>query len=149
MPPATRCCLMIWLTVWPLIFCPTARAAEQGDREAKEEQTPAVFRISKAFLAEVAGRPIVASIPLRATVLDFQCTGMIHAEGKLAIELQRSGQQAVFAVDSQGSAHACVRGIRGPIVAHGVAWGPFTSRTIVHFDGRRFAQFWPRSGLGR
>jgi len=52
--------------------------------------------------------------------------------------MQDSGQQAVFAVSSQGDGHACVRGVRGPLVAVGPAWGPFTSRTIVQFDGRQF-----------
>ena len=45
----------------------------------------------------------------------------------------------IFIVNGQGTAQTYVRGVRGPIVALGPAWGPFTSRTLVRFDGRKFS----------
>lgn len=138
MTSATRSRLAVWTIVCLCMSRSMATVAAQNNSEAEQDEIQAVFRISKAFLAEVTDRPIVADIPLRATVLNFKCNGVIHGEGKLTIELQRSGQQAVFEINSQGNGRACVRGVRGPIVAYGPAWGPFTSRTLVKFDGRRF-----------
>ncbi|KAA5539215.1 hypothetical protein FYK55_25175 [Roseiconus nitratireducens] len=136
--PRTICLLRL-----ALILCIGASAAEsfgQAEPAAHPDEIKAVFRISRSFLAEVADRPIVAEIPLCATVLNFRCSGVIHGEGRLAIDLQRSGQHAVFEVTSEGRGRARVRGRRGPIVAHGAAWGPFTSQTLVRFDGRRFSE---------
>lgn len=138
MTHTTQSCLTVWIVVALSIAGSMAPAAAQSNIASEQEEIQAVFRISKAFLAEVTDQPIVAKIPLCATVLNFRCNGVIHGEGKLSIALQRSGQQAVFEVTSQGHGHACVRGVRGPFVAYGSAWGPFTSLTLVQFDGREF-----------
>jgi hypothetical protein len=120
------------------IACLTTPTLEAQDASRERDEIKAVFRISKQFLNEMTDRQIVADIPLCATVLGFRCTGVIHAEGKVSIELPSNGTQAIFSVDSRGDGHACVRGVRGPIVATGTAWGPFTSHTLVQFDGRQF-----------
>ena len=126
------CCLCVWGVV--------TQPALAEDAPQQPNETKAVFRISKQFLHDVAGKKeIVADIPLCAIVLGFHCTGTIHGHGKVSVDLQSSSDQAVFAIDSQGDGHACVAAVRGPIVAIGPAWGPFTSRTLVSFDGRRFA----------
>lgn len=116
-----------------------ASAAEVSDAPFESDEVQAVFRISKSFLDDVTDRKIVADIPLCATVLKFQCTGVIHGEGTLAISLQENVEEAVFEVTSQGNGRACVTGVRGPFVAVGPAWGPFTSKTLVRFDGQRFS----------
>lgn len=110
------------------------------DDMAKPNEVKAVFRISKVFLDEVTDRKVVADIPLCATVLKFQCTGEIHGEASLDIALQENGQSAAFGITSHGDGQACVRGTRGPIVAYGLAWGPFTTSTRVEFDGRNFTR---------
>ena len=138
MTSTTRKRPLTWIVITLTIWLTAAPVAGQTDEAEDPAEIQAVFRLSKAFLAEVTDRPMVADIPLCARVLGFRCDGMIHGEGKLDLSLQRSGQQAVFEVTSQGSGHAQVRGIRGPIVAHGTAWGPFSSRTLVQFDGRNF-----------
>jgi hypothetical protein len=56
------------------------------------------------------------------------------------MELTTDQGPATFTINSHGTAETCVRGVRGPIVAIGPAWGPFTSRTLVRFDGRRFSR---------
>ena len=139
-----RCCLTVWIVLTLCVSSSTSPVAgERSDafkaEEIEAEEIEAVFRISKTFLAEVIDRPIVADIPLCASVLNFRCDGLIHAEGKLSLALQQSGQRALFEVTSRGHGDTYVRGVRGPIVAYGPAWGPFTSRTLVRFDGRRFA----------
>jgi hypothetical protein len=131
-----------YVTIWYVCFLSAsgslAPAVAQNKNAEEQDEIKAVFRISKAFLAEVTDRPIVADIPLCATVLKFRCAGVIHGEGKVSVGLQKSGQQAVFEVTSRGNGSACVTGVRGPLVASGLAWGPFTSRTLVRFDGRNF-----------
>lgn len=98
----------------------------------------AVFRISKQYLHEITDKQIVAEIPFCTTVLGFRCTGTIHGEGEISVDLLDVSNQAIFSVDSHGDGYACVRGVRRLLVAEGTAWGPFSSRTLVQFDGRNF-----------
>ena len=99
----------------------------------------AVARISKQLIEDVASRKeVVATIPYNAIVLGFHCEGVIDGRGKLAVDMTTAQGEATFVVSSRGTAETCVRGIRGPIVAQGVAWGPFASQTVVRFDGRNF-----------
>jgi hypothetical protein len=107
---------------------------------AQQGEIKVVARISKQFIEDVAGRlEVVASIPYSATVLGFCCEGVIDGRGKLSIEMTTAQGEATFIVHSHGTASTYVRGVRGPIVALGPAWGPFTSRTLVRFDGRKFS----------
>jgi hypothetical protein len=102
-------------------------------------EVKAVFRISKQFIEEVAARKeVVASVPYSARVLGFRAQGLIDGRGKLAVELITSPGDASFVVSSHGTAETYVRGVRGPFVATGPAWGPFASQTLVRFDGRKF-----------
>jgi hypothetical protein len=57
----------------------------------------------------------------------------------LSVELTTAPGEATFVVSSHGTAQTYTRGACGPIVALGPAWGPFTSRTLVRFDGRKFS----------
>ena len=128
--------MLCTLSLWTLLTSPM----QAQDQSARPDEVKAVFRISKQFLDDITGKKeIVADIPLHAVVLGFRCTGMIHGQGKVSIDLQSSQDQAIFAIDSQGNGSACVTAVRGPIVAISPAWGPFTSRTLVQFDGRKFA----------
>jgi hypothetical protein len=99
----------------------------------------AVVRISKDLIEDVASRKeVVASIPYDAIVLGFRCQGVIDGRANLSVEMNTAQGDATFFVASKGTAQTYVRGVRGPIVALGPAWGPFTSRTVVQFDGRKF-----------
>ena len=122
------------LSVWGLATHPI----QAQDQPGEQDEIKAIFRISKQFLGDVADKEIVAEIPLLATVMGFRCTGVIHGHGKVSVDLQSSGDAATFSVDSRGKGYACVTGVRGPLVAVGPARGPFTSHTLVRFDGRQF-----------
>src|SRR5262249_41970788 len=107
-------------------------------QDAKED-VKGIVRVSKQLIADVTDRvQITAAIPYKATVLGFSCEGVIHGQGKLSVEVDTLGRQAIFVVCGKGTAETWVRGVRGPIVATGPAWGPFTSRTLIRFDGRKF-----------
>ncbi len=100
-----------------------------------------VVRISKQLIEDVVTRKeVVATIPYHnAIVLGFRCDGVIDGKGKLSVEMTAEQGQGTFVVSSQGTAQTYARGVRGPIVAMGPAWGPFASQTLVRFDGRKFA----------
>jgi hypothetical protein len=103
---------------------------------AQQGEVQAIARLSKQFIEEEAARQeIVAAVPYNAQVLGFNTQGAIDARGKISIELR---DQATFVVQSRGSAGTYVRGVRGPFVASGVAYGPFSSETLIRFDGREF-----------
>ena len=105
----------------------------------KQGEIKAVVRISKKLIDDVAARKdIVASIPYDAIVLGFRCQGVIDGRADLSVDMATAQGDATFVINGRGTAQSCVRGVRGPIVAKGAAWGPFTSRTVVHFDGRKF-----------
>jgi hypothetical protein len=107
---------------------------------AQQGEIKVVARISKRFIEDVAARlEVVASIPYTATVLGFCCQGVIDGRGKLSVDLTTAQGEATFVVSSHGNAQTYVRGVRGPIVALGPAWGPFASQTLVRFDGRKFS----------
>ena len=131
-----NCTLLILCTVcsWEL----TAPLTHAEDKPVEKNGIQAIFRMSKSFLDDVTDDEITADIPVSAMVLGFHCTGVIHGEGTMAVDLLDGADAAVFAIDSQGDGTACIKGVRGPIVAIGPAWGPFTSRTLVQFDGREF-----------
>lgn len=123
-----------------LLICTPTTPLWGQESSDDPNQIQAVFRISQKFVDAVAEQePIVADIPFAANVIGFCCTGTIHGEGKASVKLQDSGDQAIFAIDSLGNGNACVRGRKGPIIAFGSAWGPFTSQTLVQFDGRHFS----------
>ena len=99
-----------------------------------------IARISKQFIEDVAARQeVVASIPFcNAMVLGFRCQGVINGRGKLSVEMRNVQGEANFIVTSHGTASTYARGVRGPVVAMGPAWGPFASQTLVRYDGRKF-----------
>jgi hypothetical protein len=129
---------------WPIPFavCAALLAALPAGGQAPpapQDEIKAVVRISKQFIEDVAAREeVVAAIPYRATVLGFCCQGVINGRGKLAVDMTTAQGEATFVVSSHGTASTYARGVRGPIVALGPAWGPFASRTSVRFDGRKF-----------
>ena len=87
----------------------------------------------------VARKEIAATVPYHERVLGFQCQGLIDGRAKLAVDMMTNQGDGVFIFHSQGTAQTYTRGVRGPIVAEGPAWGPFASETVVRFDGRKFA----------
>lgn len=138
MTSPNRYIFAVWTLLILVVGTSIVYGIEENQNSPEVDEIKAVFRISKTFLDDVADRTIVADIQMGATVLKFQCTGVIHGEGHLAVAMRNSGQSAVFEVTSQGNGSVCVRGIRGPFVAYGRAWGPFTTKTQIQFDGRRF-----------
>lgn len=110
------------------------------ERIEPQDDIKAVFRISRQFVRQaIEEEELVANIPIRATILGLDSSGVIHGRGKLAVELQSSGEQAVVVVRSQGSGAACIKGVRGPIVAWVPSGGPFTTCSLLNFDGRQFS----------
>jgi hypothetical protein len=104
----------------------------------QQDEIKAVARISRKLIENVAARQeVVAAIPYHAMVLGFHCEGVIDGRGNLSVEMTTSQGEATFVVNGRGTGHSHVRGVRGPVVALGQAWGPFTSRTVVRFDGRK------------
>lgn len=109
-------------------------------REIKRE-IKAVVRISKQLIDdEVTRKEVVASIPYNAIVVGFRCEGVIDGRGKLSVDLTADKGDGTFIINSRGTAETYVRGVRGPVVALGLASGPFASRTLVRFDGRKFTR---------
>jgi hypothetical protein len=106
----------------------------------REDEILVVARISKHFIEDVAAREeIVASVPYsNEKVLGFHCQGVIDGRGKLSVEMKELQGEATFVVTSHGTASTFARGVRGPIIATGSAWGSFASQTSVRFDGRKF-----------
>jgi hypothetical protein len=107
---------------------------------AQPGEIKAVARISKKLIEEVAsGVEVTAAIPYEAVVVGFRCRGVATGRGKLAVEMTTAQGDAIFIVASHGTGETCVRGVHGPIVAIGPAWGPFASWTWVRFGGKKFA----------
>jgi len=107
-------------------------------REVKAE-IKMVVRISKQLIDDVVTRQeIMAKIPLDHMIMKFRCQGIIDGNGKLTTEMTTDKGDGRFIINSRGSFEVCSRDVRGPIVAFTPACGPFTSRTLVHFDGRKF-----------
>ena len=107
---------------------------------APQGEIQVVARISKQFIEDVAAREdIVASVPYsNEKVLGFRAQGVINGRGKLSVEMKTVQGEAIFVVTSHGTAATYARGVRGPVVAMGPAWGPFASQTRVRYDGRKF-----------
>jgi hypothetical protein len=125
----------------PFAVCLSALLASpaHGQEPVKQAEIKVVVRVSRQLIEEaVARKEVVTAVPYCATVLGFATEGVIEGRGTLSVDMTSVEGDGVFVINSQGSAHAYVRGIRGPLVATGSAWGPFTSRTVVRFDGRRF-----------
>jgi hypothetical protein len=126
----------------PFAVCASLLAAPPARGQAPPPQQleiKAVVRISKQMIEDVAARKeVVAAIPYNAVVLGFHCEGVIDGRANLSVEMATAQGDATFVVNAWGTAQTGVRGVRGPIVALGSAWGPFTCRTPVRFDGRNF-----------
>jgi hypothetical protein len=108
---------------------------------AQPGEIQVVARISKKFVEDVAAREeIVAAVPYcNVRVLGFRCHGVIDGRGKLSVEMKDTQGEASFIVTSHGTAASHATGVRGPILATGLAWGSFESQTLVRFDGRKFS----------
>ncbi len=110
----------------------------RGQAPPQQGEIKAVVRISKDLIQDVAGRKeIAASIPYDMILLGFRFQGVIDGRAKLSVDFETAQGDATFFVYGRGTAQSCARGVRGPIVALAPAWGPFASRTVVHFDGRK------------
>ena len=133
-------CKPAWLI--PLAVCISIllpSPARSQDPPALQGEIKAVVRISKQLIDDVVTRKeVVAAIPYHAKVLGFSTQGVIDGQGKMSVDMTAAENDGIFVVSSQGTAQTYARGVRGPIVATGLAWGPFTSRTLVRFDGRKF-----------
>jgi hypothetical protein len=130
-----------WLIPVAVCACLTAALPVRGQAPpAQPGEIKAVVRISKGFIEDVIGRlEITAAVPFNAEILGFDCTGVIDGQAKLAVEMTAAQGNATFVVNSHGTAQTYVEGVCGPIVVKGPAWGPFTTRTTVRFEGRKFS----------
>jgi hypothetical protein len=130
-----------WLILFAVCASPLVALPARGRAPtAQQDEIKVVVRISKQFIEDVAARQeVVAAIPYNAKVLGFRAQGVINGRGKLSVDLTTAQGEATFVVFSHGTARTYARGVRGPIVAMGPAWGPFASRTLVRFDGRKFS----------
>jgi hypothetical protein len=114
--------------------------ARGQDVPPQKNEIMAVVRISKHFIEDVIGGVEVnATVPFYAKVLGFDCRGVIDGQARLSVEIATSQGDATFIASSHGSARTYVRGVRGPIVVKGPAWGDFATRTVVRFEGRKFS----------
>ncbi len=135
---ARRICLVSF------VVCASLLAAlplpGQAPPPAQNGEIQVIARISKQFIEDVAARKeIVASVPYcNEKVLGFRCQGVIDGQAKLSVEMKPMQDEAIFVVTTHGTASTYPRGVRGPIVAMGPAWGPFASETSVRYDGRKF-----------
>jgi hypothetical protein len=135
----------VWLLacvgcVVSLLVSPGRVFAQDAEEEVAADDVKLVVRVSKQLIADVMDRvQIYAAIPYKATVLGFSCEGVINGQGKLSVDLDTHERQPTFVISGKGTARTWVRGVHWPIVATGPAWGPFTSRTLVRFDGRKFS----------
>jgi len=112
--------------------------APEPRRQVKAE-IKAVIRVAKAMIDDVVdSQEVAAKIPLNATILRIPFTGLIDGRGKLAVELQTQKGDGLMTINGKGPFEVCARGERGPIVVWAPTSGPFTSRTCVRFDGRKF-----------
>jgi hypothetical protein len=130
---------------WLVLFaaCAPLLAALPVDGQpppAQQGEIQVVARISKQFVEDVAARAeVVGAVPYcNARVLGFRCQGVITGRAKLSVDMKTAQGDATFVVYGQGTAETYARGVRGPIVAMGPAWGPIASQTLVRFDGRKF-----------
>jgi hypothetical protein len=127
---------LVSFAVWALLLA--ALPVRGLSPPPKQDEIKAVARISKKLIENVAARKeVVAAIPYDAIVLGFHCQGVINGRGNLSVDMTTSQGEATFVVNGRGTGDTYVRGVRGPIVALGPASGPFTSRTVVRFDGRK------------
>ena len=131
---------LVWLMPFAICLLVLLPAPAQG-QEARTPQAEikVVVRISKQLIDDVVERKeIVAAIPYCEKVLGFSAQGVIDGQGKLTVDMTAVENDGIFIMNGKGTAQTNVRGVRGPIVATGTAWGPFTTRTLVRFDGRKF-----------
>ena len=136
-PNAKQTLLVLFAVCAPLLV---ASPAHGQPPPAPQGEIQVVARISKQFIEDVAAREeVVASVPFcNEKVLGFRCQGVIGGRGKLSVEMKDNQGEATFVVTSHGTAETYARGVRGPVVAMGPAWGPFASQTLVRYDGRKF-----------
>jgi hypothetical protein len=107
---------------------------------APKGEIQVVARISKQFIEDAAARKeIVAALPYaNEKVVGFYFHGVIDGRGTLSVDMKPGQDEALFIVTSHGTGSSLARGARGPFVVTGSAWGPFTSETVVRYDGRKF-----------
>ena len=103
------------------------------------DEIPIVFRLSKPFFDAVVGKQqIKADIPFSGRVLGLNCTAVIQGVAQPTIDIQGHGQSAIIRVRASGTGGATGNCYRGPVAVISPMWGPFTTRTDIQFDGRRF-----------
>jgi hypothetical protein len=113
---------------------------------AKEPEAPAtevmaVGRVSKQLLEDIiSGKDVVAAIPFRARVVSFCFQGVIDGQGKLSMDMATAGGEATFVVYGRGGGHTYTRGVHWPLAVRAAACGPFVTRTLVRYDGRKFSR---------
>src|SRR4051794_9219038 len=126
-----------WLVLFALGLSPALPLSARGEDPPppQSNEIKAVVRISRLMIDDVVSRKeVIAAIPYRAKVTGFTCQGVIDGTGKLTTDMTAVENDGVFIINGRGTATTSIRGVRGPIVSTGLAWGPFTTRTPVRFD---------------
>jgi hypothetical protein len=133
---ARRTGLVLFAVCASLLVAQPARGQAPPPQQG---EIKAVVRISKELIDDVVARKeIVAAVPYDAIVLGFRCQGVIDGRANLSVDITTAKDEATFVVNGRGTATTYARGVCGPIVAMGPGWGPFVTRTVLHFDGRKF-----------
>ena len=123
--------------VWATLLVPQLARAQAPPPQ--QGAIKAVVRIKKELIDDVVARKeIIAAVPYDAIVLGFRCQGVIDGRANLSVDITTAKDEATFVVNGRGTATTYARGVCGPIVAMGPGWGPFVTRTVLHFDGRKF-----------
>jgi hypothetical protein len=118
---------------------PRTSVAQEPSDQPREIR--AVIRIEKQLIDDAVSRKqVVAAIPFNAKVVDFRFQGVIDGQGKLSMEMSTEDGQATFTIYGRGDGQTYTRGVHCPLAVRAGACGPFVSRTLVRYDGRKFSR---------
>jgi hypothetical protein len=119
-----------------LLALPSTGHAQPG----KLGDIQAVVRISKEMIDDVVSKvEVTGTIPYYARILGFHVEGLADGRGKLSVEIQPEDGKATVVVHAKGTGETYAYGTLGPVLATGFVRIPFTSETLVRFNGRKFS----------
>jgi hypothetical protein len=102
-------------------------------------EVQAVVRIAKELIADVVSKvEVTGTIPYDARVLGFRVQGVADGRGKASVEILPQNGNATMVIHAKGAGQTYAYATLGPVLATAYAWAPFTSQTLVRFEGRKF-----------
>jgi hypothetical protein len=134
--------ILPWLV--PYACCTAALLAlpktGHAQQSGKLSDVQAVVRISKELIDDVVSKvEVTGTIPYYARILGFHVQGLADGRGKLTVEIQPGDGNATVVVHAKGEGQTYATGTLGPVLATGFVRIPFTSETLVRFNGRKFS----------